>query len=161
MGLAHRSPGPLDLAEDGFHATLRAGSPIASHLRLLAAVGWTTFPDQDRIVPVLCPAPPAACSGGAQTIPGLGMVSLNLGLQPVVPVGGLDLRPSALVGGYWLYHRAAPLPATAVGTDAGLALGLPVGPRLRILLEGRWVHLFGRGDPAGTSRRVGVGVALR
>lgn len=161
IGLAHRSANAQDLPEDGLHAALRLGYPVAPRLRLLTSIGWTRFEDQDLVVPVLCPAPPAICNAGSARIPGLGMANLGVGLQPVLSLGGLELRPSALIGGYWLYHRGTDLPATAAGTDAGLALALPLGERARILLEGRWVHLFGSAGAVGSSRRLGIGAGFR
>lgn len=160
VGLAHRSPTTQDLPLDGFQAAARVGYPLVKHLRLLAALTWTTYSDHDGFAAILCPQPTPGCGTGQASIPGLGMAAATIGLEPVLPLGGLEVRPSGMVGGFWLYHHASGLPDQAFGFDAGLALGLPIGARERILLEGRWVRLRGTAGSAGNSQRLNAGLAL-
>ncbi len=158
IGLAHRSDAQ-GAPPDGVHSAIRLGTPLTRGLHLITGASWTRFDDQRLAYPATCTLSPAGCTG-LGSVPGLGMASLGLGLQSVIPLAGVELRPSALVSGYWLYHRPSNQGPTAAGTDLGLGLGLPVGTRSRILLEARWVHLFGSSGNVGSSRRIGVGVAL-
>ena len=65
-----------------------------------------------------------------------------------------------MAGGYALYRRPDGVPGLAAGFDLGLGLGLPIGTRERILLEGRWVHLLGEAGEVGSGRRLNIGIAL-
>jgi hypothetical protein len=65
-----------------------------------------------------------------------------------------------MAGGYTLYHHPGGVPELALGFDLGLGLGLPIGARERILLEGRWVHILGNAGDVGSGRRLNVGIAL-
>ncbi len=160
IGWVHRSPSVQDVAEDGFHAALRVGLTRGRTVRLLAGVNWTRMPDEDLIRPVFCPQPGNPCPAVQNTIPGLGMVGATLGLETVFRTTGLEFRPSLMVGGYSLYHRADNVPALSLGVELGAGLGLPIGTRERILLEGRWLRLPGRAGDAANGRRVNLGIAF-
>ncbi len=161
FGVARRSPNQQDLSEDGLQGAVRVGVPLTPRLRVLSAITWTAFADKELITPSFCPGPLAQCSIAPRKISGVGVAALTTGLEAIVPVIGLELRPSAMVGGGWLYHHADGVPSQALGVDAGIALALPIGARERVLLEGRWVHLTGAAGSAANSRRVSVGFALR
>lgn len=160
VGLVHRSPTAQDLSQDGVQAALRIAVRRGRTLRILTGVSWTRLPDQDLIQPVYCPQPGTPCAAGKRTIPGLGMLGTTLGLEAVWHPAGFELRPSAMGGGYALYHRPTGTPSLALGFDLGLGLGLPIGAHERILLEGRWVRLLGEAGDAGSGRRLNIGIAL-
>jgi len=159
FGVAQRSENQLVLPTDGVQAAVRAGLPVHAGLRLLGAASWTSFGDQSRTFPTYCPLP-GPCPAAQRSFPGLGVVSLAGGLQVVLPLADVQLRLSGTTGGYWLYHHPAGVADLAPGVEAGLALGLPIGSQLRILLEGRLVHVAGSAGSAASSRRFGVGVAF-
>jgi hypothetical protein len=160
LGVARRNPNTLNLPTDGIQGLVRVGYAVTPYLRVVGGASLTRFADQDLIVASLCPSG-MTCAKGFGMIPGLGLAGLSVGLQPVLPVGPLQLRVTGLGGGYWLYHHGAALPGAATGVEGAVSLGLPIGERLRVLLEGRVVHLFGTAAAAGNSRHLGIGVALR
>jgi len=159
IGVAYRSENSLLLPTDGIQAAIRATLAVHSHLRLVGAASWARFADQDRNTPSYCPLA-AACAAAPAQYPGLGVVSLGAGLQPIVPLGPLQLRVTGLAGGYWLYHHPVGLAGLAPGIEGGLSLALPVGSHMHVLLQGRVVHLFGTAGSAGNSRHLGVGIAF-
>jgi hypothetical protein len=159
IGVAHRSENSLLLPTDGFQAAVRATLGIDRHLQLIGAMSWTDFADQERTTPSYCPFP-TTCAAAPATYPGLGVVGLGAGVQPIVPLGSLQLRVTGVAGGYWLYHHPVGLAGLAAGFEGGLGLGLPVGRQVHVLLQVRFVHLLGASGSAANSRNVGIGVAI-
>jgi len=155
LGLARRSAPSPYISLDGFQATARLGYPVAAHVRVLTALSWTTFSDKDQIACAFL----TGCA--ASPIGGLRMAAATGGLEAVVPVAGVEIRPSGMIGGFWLYHHPSGLSDQACGFDTGLALGLPIGAHERILLEGRWVHVLGAAGTAASSRHFTLGFALK
>jgi len=158
FGVARRSPDDVRGATEGFQLLLRAGLRLNPYLRVVGAGSLTTFPDEPGVVP-LCPSPGNGC-GTDFRVPGLGLAGLAVGLQPSLPVGPLQVRLTALGGGYWLYHHGLGLPGLAPGFEGALSLALPVGQRIHVLLEGRLLRLRGDAEAAGKTRNLGAGIAI-
>ncbi len=160
VGWVHRSASVQNVTEDGVQATLRVGATRGRVVRLLVGLDWTRLPDRERVTPSYCPQPAGPCPSAAATFPGVGMLGTTVGLEALLRLPGLEVRPSVMVGGYTLYHRADHVPGLAAGLDFGASLGLPIGTHERILLEGRWLRLPGRAGDAVNGRRLSLGLAL-
>lgn len=160
FGWVHRAASVEDRAEDGVQATVRIGARRGRVMRLLVGLDWTRLPDQERITPSYCPQPAAPCPARRLTLRGVGMLGTSVGLEALLRAPGFEVRPSVLLGGYALYHRADHVPGLAAGLDLGASLGLPIGTHERILLEGRWLRLAGRAGGAANGRRLSLGLAL-
>ena len=158
LGLAHRTPNQLDLPADGFQLGFRGIRPLTRHLRLILATSYTRFGSHQ--VPSACPAGLPCAMRAPSTVPGVDLLSLTTGLQPLVPLGPLQLRVSGTGGGYWLAFHPSQLPALAPGLEAAVSLAVPVDSRLRVLLEGRLVHLLGAAGDAASHREVTCGIAM-
>ena len=160
LGMAVRPvPAQVAAATDGFQVLARGGLRLRPFLHLVTEFSLATFADEPRIVPILCPAP-GPCPSALHTIPGLGVAGLALGLQPRIEAGPLEVFATATAGGYWLYHHVSGLPAAAPGARVTFGLGLPVGARVHILLEGSALQLLRQGLHEAETRHLGIGVAL-
>lgn len=157
LGLAHRTSTALLLPTDGIQASVHATFPIHKNLQLVGAGSWSRFADQELTTPFYCPDT-ANCA--APRVPGLGMAGLAAGIQPMVPLGPLQLRLNGLAGGYWLYHHPRNVAGLAAGLEGGATLALPIGTKVHFLVQGSMVHLLGEAGAAANSRHMGVGVAF-
>jgi hypothetical protein len=161
LGLAHRTPANFSTAEtDGFQALARVGYGLLPHMQLIGEVSLARYGGQRLISPsILCPVG-TACLPSLQDSPGLALAGFSVGLQPHVEVGTLRLMVGATAGGYWLYHHDTGMPGAAPGVRGTLGLGLPIGGRLHILLEGSALRLLGSGVSQANSHNFGIGVAV-
>lgn len=156
LGPASRtSPGPTG----GFHIDGRGGMLLTPHLGLVAGISVARFSDEAAVIALVCPRN-SPCLPARFQIRGLSVAGLTVGLQPRLRAGPLEFALTGGAGGYWLYRRGSSLPALSTGVQGGLSLGLPVGERFRVLLEGNATHLFSHGAGEANTRRLGIGVGF-
>lgn len=143
----------------GFHVEGRGGLLLTPHLGLVAGLSLARFSDETAVAGIYCPQL-TSCPGSLFRVRGLSVAGLTVGLQPRLRAGPLEFALTGGAGGYWLYRRGSSLPALSTGVQGGLSLGLPVGERFRVLLEGNATHLFSHGAGEANTRRLGIGVGF-
>ena len=159
FGPALRTAGPVSAAgSQGISVVARGGLHLLPHLGLVTEVSVARFTAPPLTLALLCPLG-VMCRRQIQP-PGLGLLGVTAGLQPHVQAGPVALRLTASVGGYWLYDRASSFAALTPGAQATVGLGLPIGGRLQVLVEGGAAQLWRAGLHEANTRHIHIGVAL-